>query len=244
MTSLLRSQFLLLFSLTIHGAAAGAVLWFSDQKSVPPPEEIYHVQLAELAPPPVPKPLPPVPQPRPETAEPPKPPPQHVEQPRVQKSEAKKINTKKQKKPEPKAPPPRPQERPAAEMAEPAPPAPGPTSQHYAASPPAPAQDASVLGNTVYQVDKVDQRPAIARRIAPQYPARARRMAVEGKVVVQLVVDREGQPGNIAIFSAEPPGYFEEAALSAARQMRFVPGKIKGQPVRTQVMLPFNFRLQ
>ena len=164
MISLLRSQFLLLFSLTIHGAAAGAVLWFSDQKSVPPPEEIYHVQLAELAPPPVPKLPLPVPQPRPETAEPPKPPPQHVEQLRVQKSEAKKINTKKQKKPEPKAPPPRPQERPAAEMAELAPPAPGLTSQHYAASPPAPAQDASVLGNRVYQVDKVDQRPAVDRK--------------------------------------------------------------------------------
>ena len=93
------------------------------------------------------------------------------------------------------------------------------------------------MGNTVYQVDKVDQRPAIARRIAPQYPAKAQRMTMEDKMMVQLVVDREGQPGNIAIFSAEPPGYFEEAALSAARQMRFVPGKIKGQPA---ILLPIT----
>ncbi|MDR2574106.1 MAG: energy transducer TonB [Desulfovibrio sp.] len=44
--------------------------------------------------------------------------------------------------------------------------------------------------------------------------------------------------------SAAPTGYFEDAAIVAARNMRFLPGKIRGQPVNTVVLLPFVFHLR
>ena len=95
-----------------------------------------------------------------------------------------------------------------------------------------------------YDNDALDQRPSITRRVAPEYPTKARRMNVQGTVTVQLVVDTAGKPRNCVVVKATPGGYFEEAALDAARSMRFVPGKLKGQPVNTLVQLPFAFRLR
>jgi protein TonB len=69
-------------------------------------------------------------------------------------------------------------------------------------------------------------------------------MNIEGTVMVELVVDTAGLPKACAIWSAEPPGYFEEATLSAAQKMRFIPGKFNGVPVNTLVHLPFSFRLR
>ncbi|MDR2604276.1 MAG: energy transducer TonB [Desulfovibrio sp.] len=99
-------------------------------------------------------------------------------------------------------------------------------------------------GLSAYDQDHVDQRPSISRRVAPEYPSRARRMSIEGTVMVELVVDAVGLPKVCAVRSAEPSGYFEEAALSAVQKMRFIPGKIKGTPVNTLVLLPFVFRLR
>ena len=99
-------------------------------------------------------------------------------------------------------------------------------------------------GFAAYKADHVDQRPSIARRVSPEYPLKARRMGVEGNVMVQLIVDKNGQPQTCSVLSAAPEGYFEAAALEAAARMRFIPGKIQGQPVNTMIVLPFTFRLQ
>jgi protein TonB len=69
-------------------------------------------------------------------------------------------------------------------------------------------------------------------------------MRIEGAAVVELVVDTDGLPRACVIRSAQPPGYFEEAALYAAQRMRFMPGKLNGRPVNTLVLLPFAFRLR
>ncbi|GAB1253975.1 energy transducer TonB [Desulfovibrio falkowii] len=97
---------------------------------------------------------------------------------------------------------------------------------------------------STYDNDALDQRPSITRRVAPEYPTKARRMNVQGTVTVQLVVDTAGKPRNYVVVKATPGGYFEEAALDAAHSMRFVPGKLKGLPVNTLVQLPFAFRLR
>ena len=120
-------------------------------------------------------------------------------------------------------------------------PAPGGQTENTGAGGPQPRQ---IDGLDAYEYSVLDQRPSIIRRADPEYPARARRMSVQGAVVVQLVVDAAGQPRNCTVVRASPNGFFEEAALAAARQMRFVPGKIKGQAVNTVVQLPFSFKLQ
>jgi protein TonB len=235
----------LLFSLCLHGGIAGALFLFSmDQRAEA--ERVYHVALVEFVKPGIiqeapasdgPEPVieeaaaatpPPAPEPEPEVSPAPDPTPE----PRV-------ISAIRP------APPVR--ARPAPK---PAPPAVPPSTQPQGESSSAPIQVASgplprqFGALSAYDQDHVDRRPSISRRVAPEYPSRARRMHIEGTILVELVVDTAGLPKACAIRSAEPPGYFEEAALNAAQKMRFIPGKIKGAPVNTLVLLPFVFRLR
>ena len=102
----------------------------------------------------------------------------------------------------------------------------------------------SIGGLAAYDVDAVDQRPSIARRVLPEYPSKARRMNVQGRVDVRLVVDESGTPRECAVHRADPTGSFEDAALEAARKTRFIPGKVKGRAVNTVVLVPFVFALR
>ena len=97
---------------------------------------------------------------------------------------------------------------------------------------------------SVYAEDVVDQRPSISRRVMPEYPNKARRMNMQGQVVVQLVVDVSGKPQQCTMYSSSPTGVFDEAALAAARRTRFLPGKVRGQPVNTIVLIPYKFSLR
>jgi protein TonB len=99
-------------------------------------------------------------------------------------------------------------------------------------------------GSGVHDASRVDQKPSILRRVKPEYPAKAKNSRIGGTVVVKIVIDTAGLPSECVIHSASPPEYFEEAALDAARRTRFLPGRIKGRPVKTLVLLPFAFRLK
>jgi protein TonB len=69
-------------------------------------------------------------------------------------------------------------------------------------------------------------------------------MHIEGRVMVQLVVDTAGLPRDCKVVSAEPSEYFEEEALKAAEATRFIPGKLQGKAVNTLVVIPYQFRLR
>ncbi len=116
-------------------------------------------------------------------------------------------------------------------------------------TPPAPPKPTGPVARKIggimaFDTKQVDTLPSIVKRASPEYPNRARRMNIQGKVMVQLVVDTAGNPKEFSIASASPAGYFEEAALTAAKKMRFIPGKIKGKTVNTLVHVPFVFRLR
>ncbi len=97
---------------------------------------------------------------------------------------------------------------------------------------------------SVYAEDAVDQRPSIALGATPEYPDKARWRRLQGRVVVQVVVDVSGKPRHCSVYASEPAGVFDEAALAAARRTRFLPGRIKGRPVATLVLIPYIFSLR
>ncbi|MDR3176816.1 MAG: TonB family protein [Desulfovibrio sp.] len=99
-------------------------------------------------------------------------------------------------------------------------------------------------GLAAYDADAVDRRPVVSRRVLPEYPEKARRQGVRGRVEVRLIVDASGNPRDCTVHRAEPAGYFEEAALEAARRTRFIPGEIKGRAVNTVVLIPFVFAIR
>lgn len=227
-------------SVLLHAGVAGLALAFSSG-GLSRDEQVYRVTLAEFAASAASSPSPASPSPAPvPQAETPKPEPAKPE-PEIKKppeSKTKTINTRKKiQKTKPKQ-----EEQPSAPV-QPASTGAGETAGTGESAGPA-GPSLNIGGLAAYGIDAVDQRPSIARRVVPEYPATARRMGVEGKVVVRLVVDAAGKPRECTVHEADPPGYFEDAALAAARRTRFIPGKVRGRPVNTAVLIPFIFVLR
>ena len=74
-----------------------------------------------------------------------------------------------------------------------------------------------------------------------EYPAIARRAGVEGRVVVQVVVDAEGRPQDVRLLRGIGAGADEEA-VRVITSSRFTPGQHGGEavPVKTVITVPFR----
>jgi len=87
------------------------------------------------------------------------------------------------------------------------------------------------------------RKPRVIRRVEPVYPADARDKNIKGSVVLTMVVDRDGNPQDIKIWEALYPS-MDQAAVEAARQMRFEPALKDGQPVPETLLIEFYFSLE
>lgn len=212
------------FSLLLHGVMAVAFFLFTGGGRPPEEEKVYRISLAAFAPArasgdPGQEETPPSPASvQPETPPPPRPGRRAQRRPRDTGTRA--------EQPPPRTP------SPAAKSGATAPEAGGRGAAHPAGEP------------GVYAEDAVDQRPSISRRVDPEYPERARWRRLQGRVVVQVVVDASGTPRQCSVYASDPAGVFDAAALDAARRTRFIPGRINGRPVATIVLLPYRFSLR
>ncbi|MFW6347538.1 MAG: TonB family protein, partial [Cyclonatronaceae bacterium] len=78
---------------------------------------------------------------------------------------------------------------------------------------------------------------------ALEYPRRARIYNIEGRVIIQFVVDQQGNVSNIEVVRSVDDD-LDEAAIEAMRNMTFSPGMQGGRPVRVRMVQPVIFRLQ
>ena len=88
-----------------------------------------------------------------------------------------------------------------------------------------------------------DTPPRVLERVAPVYPALARRLAIEGSVTLQLVLDAEGVPQEARVTQSSGRADLDTAAREAALQWRFEPARRGGQPVPSEVKVVIEFRL-
>ena len=85
--------------------------------------------------------------------------------------------------------------------------------------------------------------PFFVYQAMPAYPAQARRLGMEGRVVLKLLIDANGKLVNIEV--VESAGYgFTEASIEAVRKSTYAPGVRNGVKVATRALLPISFRLQ
>jgi TonB family protein len=73
------------------------------------------------------------------------------------------------------------------------------------------------------------------------YPPAAKAARVSGTVVVQVEVDEGGRVSKAEAVSG--PEMLREAAEDAAREARFSPTRLSGQPVRVSGVITYNFAL-
>lgn len=77
-----------------------------------------------------------------------------------------------------------------------------------------------------------------------QYPAGARDMGIEGKVIVQFVVNEDGSVSNAHVVKGIGGGCDEEALRVVNGMQRWKPGKQNGHAVKVFYTLPIRFVLQ
>lgn len=96
---------------------------------------------------------------------------------------------------------------------------------------------------TWYPAKQVDVHPTALYLIKPAYPDKAAEQGKEGSVVVLLLIDEAGGVKEVTVAEAEPEGYFEESALSAFRNARFVPAQKNGRAVKSRVLIRVTYEL-
>lgn len=75
-----------------------------------------------------------------------------------------------------------------------------------------------------------------------EYPIVARQAGLEGVVVIQVVVDEQGQPNRPQVMRSVHD-VLDEAAVAAVLKQRFKPGTQRGRAVKVQIAVPVRFRL-
>ncbi|HEY0321506.1 MAG TPA: energy transducer TonB, partial [Pyrinomonadaceae bacterium] len=96
--------------------------------------------------------------------------------------------------------------------------------------------------NKVYTTKDVSSKARILSRPEPQYTEEARRNQVTGTVVLRAVFGANGAVSNIKAVKGLPDGLTEKA-ISAARQIRFVPAQKDGRAVSQYIQIEYNFNL-
>jgi protein TonB len=93
----------------------------------------------------------------------------------------------------------------------------------------------------------VEQMPELIGGLAAvqskiKYPEVARLAGIEGRVVLQFVIDEKGNVNDPVIIRGIGGGCDEEA-LRAIKEVKFVPGMQRGRPVKVRYSLPVTFSL-
>lgn len=76
------------------------------------------------------------------------------------------------------------------------------------------------------------------------YPAAASEEGVQGRVVVEFVVGKDGSITNVKVVRPRHPALDKEALRVVKAMPKWMPGRNNGQPVKVTYTLPVTFRLQ
>lgn len=76
------------------------------------------------------------------------------------------------------------------------------------------------------------------------YPTQARRMNIEGKVILQFVVEKDGSLTDIKVIRSIGGGCDEEAVRVLKKAPKWNPGKQRGNAVRVRRTIPIKFALR
>ena len=81
----------------------------------------------------------------------------------------------------------------------------------------------------------------ILHRVNPHYPEEAKRNGVQGDVLMQAVIDTKGDVTELKVMRGDP--LLAAASVEAARQWKYRPYSLNGQPVEVQTTILFTFHM-
>ncbi|HMD17214.1 MAG TPA: energy transducer TonB [Terriglobales bacterium] len=81
----------------------------------------------------------------------------------------------------------------------------------------------------------------LIRRVQPNYPPLAKQARIQGQVVLQAEISKDGTIQNLQLVSGHP--MLAPAAIEAVRQWRYKPYLLNGEPVAVETTVLVNFSL-
>jgi TonB family protein len=99
------------------------------------------------------------------------------------------------------------------------------------------------MGGGPYRPGSGITPPQILREVKADYTEDARRRGVEGEVVLEIVVRRDGSVGDVKLLNGLPSG-LNDRAIAAVRQWRWAPARRLGQAVDVVVEVAVEFKLR
>jgi TonB family protein len=82
----------------------------------------------------------------------------------------------------------------------------------------------------------------IVTKVQPEYPEEARQQAIEGVVLLQATIDKEGNVAKLQLISGHP--LLAPAAIEAVKQWKYRPYLLNGNPLEVETQIQVNFTLQ
>ena len=81
----------------------------------------------------------------------------------------------------------------------------------------------------------------LIKKVNPKYPEEAREQRIQGVVLIQAVINKQGDIADLQLISGEPT--LAKAALEAVKQWKYRPYLLKGEPVEVETQIQVNFTL-
>jgi TonB family protein len=95
----------------------------------------------------------------------------------------------------------------------------------------------------VYKIGGDVSAPRVIYKVEPQYTDEAKHAKISGTVLLSIVVDADGNPGDVQVVRGLDPG-LDKNAIAALSQWRFAPAIKNNQPVAAQADVEVHYRLK
>jgi periplasmic protein TonB len=99
------------------------------------------------------------------------------------------------------------------------------------------SSDSGITRGAAYQLGSADTP-------LPEYPWNARRRGREGRVVIEMIVDAEGQPLNLSVVDSSGDDALDRAAMDTLSRWRLIPAMENGIRVTSRLRVPIRFELK
>jgi len=99
------------------------------------------------------------------------------------------------------------------------------------------------IGSSVSAIDRVLTQARYRDTPRPEYPDAARRAGREGRVLLRVLIDDQGEAKAVEVSASSGSEVLDQAATSAIKRWRFHPARAGDQPIESWVSVPIDFRL-
>lgn len=82
----------------------------------------------------------------------------------------------------------------------------------------------------------------MVHKVLPTYPPLARSARIQGQVVLQAMISKQGAIENLRVLSGHP--MLVPAAIDAVRLWRYRPYVLNNEPVEVETQVTVNFSLE